>query len=46
MQLGPGLVEGRFLTRLNRLAALGEIDGVQVMVHVANSGRMHELFVP
>lgn len=46
MQLGPGLVEGRFLTRLNRFAALVEIDGEQVMVHVANSGRMHELFVP
>ena len=46
MQLGPGLVEGRFLIRLNRFAALVEVDGEQVMVHVANSGRMHELFVP
>ena len=46
MQLGPGLVEGRFLTRLNRFAALVEVDGEQVLVHVANSGRMRELFVP
>ena len=46
MRLGPGLVEGRFLTRLNRFAALVEVDGEQVMVHVANSGRMHELLVP
>jgi len=45
MQLGPGLVEGRFLTRLNRFAALVDVDGEQVMVHVANSGRMHELLV-
>ena len=46
MQLGPGLVEGRFLTRLNRFAALVEVDGEPTMVHVANSGRMRELFVP
>jgi sugar fermentation stimulation protein A len=46
MQLGSDLVEGRFLTRLNRFAALVEVDGEQVLVHVANSGRMHELFVP
>ena len=46
MQLGPDLVEGRFLTRLNRFAALVEVDGEEALVHVANSGRMHELFVP
>ena len=46
MQLGPGLVEGRFLTRLNRFAALVEVDGEEALVHVANSGRMHELLVP
>ncbi|HIB10458.1 MAG TPA: hypothetical protein EYO17_00780 [Dehalococcoidia bacterium] len=34
MQLGPGLVEGRFLTRLNRFAALVEVDGEQVAAGV------------
>ena len=46
MQLGADLVEGRFLTRLNRFAALVDFEGEEAMVHVANSGRMHELLVP
>ena len=46
MRLGPGLVEGHFLARLNRFAALVDVKGQEVLVHVANSGRMHELFVP
>ena len=46
MHFGADLVEGRFLTRLNRFAALVDIEGEEAMVHVANSGRMHELFVP
>ena len=46
MDLGPDLVEGVFIERLNRFAALVEIDGKQEMIHVANSGRMGELFVP
>ena len=37
MQLGADLVEGRFLTRLNRFAALVDIEGEEAMVHVANS---------
>ena len=45
MELSPGLVEGRFLVRLNRFAALVEVAGREVMVHVANSGRMRELLV-
>jgi sugar fermentation stimulation protein A len=40
------LVEGRFLQRLNRFAALIEIGGRPEMVHVANSGRMRELLYP
>jgi len=40
------LVEGRFKTRLNRFLAVVELDGKEVWVHVANSGRMHELLVP
>ena len=42
MRLGP-LVEGRFIERLNRFAALVEIEGRDSLVHVANSGRMKEL---
>ena len=46
MELGLDLVEGRFLERLNRFAALIEVAGQEVQCHVANSGRMRELFVP
>ena len=43
----PGnLVEGRFMVRLNRFLALVDVDGREAGVHVANSGRMHELLVP
>ena len=46
MKLSPGLVDGTFITRLNRFAALVNVEGEEVMVHVANSGRMREMFVP
>ena len=46
MELGLDLVEGRFLERLNRFAALVEVAGQEVQCHVANSGRMREMFVP
>ena len=46
MHLGPDLVDGKFLTRLNRFAALVDVDGIEVMVHVANSGRMREMLAP
>ena len=46
MKLHPNLVEGHFLTRLNRFAALVEVAGREEMVHVANSGRLRELFEP
>ena len=42
----PPLVEARFVQRLNRFAATVEIDGREVTVHVANSGRMRELLRP
>lgn len=42
---GP-LVEGFFLQRLNRFAALVEVDGREALAHVANSGRMHEVLLP
>ena len=38
-------MEGRLLVRLNRFAALVEVGGREVMVHVVNSGRMRELLV-
>jgi len=46
LDLGAGLVEGRFLERVNRFLAMIDVDGRAVAVHVANSGRMKELFVP
>ncbi len=46
MDLGDDLVEGIFLERVNRFLAMVEVDGKKVGVHVANSGRMKELFVP
>ncbi len=46
MKLHPQLVEAHFLTRLNRFAALVEMEGREVMVHIANSGRMRELLEP
>jgi len=46
LDLGDDLVEGIFLERVNRFLAMVEVDGKKVGVHVANSGRMKELFVP
>ncbi len=46
MDLGADLAEGIFLERVNRFLAMVEIDGQEVGVHVANSGRMKELFIP
>ena len=46
MKLGPDLVEATFIRRLNRFAATLEVDGREVMVHLANSGRLGELLLP
>ena len=46
MDLGPDLVEATFLERLNRFAARVRIQDGDVLAHVANSGRMRELFIP
>ena len=46
MDLGADLVEGIFLERVNRFLATVEVAGAKVKVHVANSGRMKELFIP
>jgi sugar fermentation stimulation protein A len=42
----PPLVEGRFIRRLNRFAALVDVNKREHLAHVPNSGRMHELLVP
>ena len=46
MKLSPDLVEATFIRRLNRFAANLEVDGREVMAHLANSGRLGELLVP
>lgn len=42
----PPLVEGRFIKRLNRFAALVDVERKEYLAHVPNSGRMGELLVP
>ena len=42
----PPLVEGRFIKRLNRFAALVDVERREYLAHVPNSGRMRELLVP
>ena len=46
MQLGDDLVEAQFIRRMNRFLAVANIRGQETAVHVANSGRLRELFVP
>ena len=46
MSMASGLREGRFRERVNRFLARVEVDGKETLVHVPNSGRMRELFVP
>ena len=42
----PPLVEGRFIKRLNRFAALVDVGRREYLAHVPNSGRLGELLVP
>ena len=46
MRLPSTLLEATFLVRLNRFAALVRLNGTETLVHVANSGRLRELFQP
>ena len=46
MFLGRDLVEARFQRRVNRFLAMVDINGRETPVHVANSGRLRELFLP
>ncbi len=38
--------EGRFISRPNRFIAIVDIDGVETVVHVKNTGRCRELLIP
>ena len=42
----PPLVEGRFIRRLNRFAALVDVNRREHLAHIPNSGRLGELLVP
>ena len=46
MHLGEDLVRAKFVRRVNRFLALVSLYGKETSVHVANSGRLRELFVP
>lgn len=46
MHLGEDLVRAKFVLRVNRFLALVNLGGQETGVHVANSGRLRELFVP
>jgi len=46
MDLPKNLISGTFIRRLNRFAALMDVNGNETMVHVANSGRLGELLIP
>ncbi|MBI4308532.1 MAG: DNA/RNA nuclease SfsA [Chloroflexi bacterium] len=46
MELPNGLVLARFVRRLNRFAALVQLDDRQALAHVPNSGRLRELLRP
>lgn len=46
MLLPDNLIEAVFVERLNRFALLAEVDGRQVLCHLANSGRLRELLSP
>ncbi len=45
MRLEGEFVEARFIKRLNRFEAIVEVDGVQQLAHVPNTGRLKELLV-
>ncbi len=45
LKLNADMVEARFIRRLNRFAALVDLDGLETEVHVTNSGRMQDLLV-
>ena len=45
LELATDLQKAVFISRLNRFAAVFELDGKEVVAHVPNSGRLRELLV-
>lgn len=45
MKIDHVIVKGRFVKRLNRFEALIDVEGVEHLVHVPNTGRCKELFI-
>ena len=46
IELDPCLKKARFISRINRFAALVVCDGREIVAHVPNSGRLRELLHP
>lgn len=46
MHLGNDLIPARFIRRANRFLAWVDLNGQETPVHIANSGRLRELFRP
>lgn len=46
IELNPCLKSARFISRINRFAALVVCDGREIVAHVPNSGRLSELLHP
>ena len=42
----PNIREAAFLRRPNRFIAIAELDGVETVCHVKNTGRCRELLLP
>lgn len=45
MKINNIVVKGKFIKRLNRFEAIVDIEGVENLVHVPNTGRCRELFL-
>ncbi len=45
MKINNEVVKGNFIKRLNRFEAIVDIEGVESLVHVPNTGRCRELFL-
>ncbi|HOQ37525.1 MAG TPA: DNA/RNA nuclease SfsA [Acetivibrio sp.] len=43
MKIEGELVQGKFINRLNRFEAVVEVEGIQELAHVPNTGRLKEL---
>lgn len=46
MDINKKIIEARFIRRPNRFQAYVEIEGIETMVHVPNTGRCKEILLP